>query len=146
VEDDSKRMPVAGTQPAYAVAEVDPIWPACPLHRSVMPGEDHAVSSPQLDNLCAGLHARPLFRQYELTPGEVLAWDRQQEGDLQRKHMFSVEIHFRLAMRAGNSPPHAAHSSMTNGPDDSADRPLRLCRLPSSVRMGSSLYWPLTTL
>jgi hypothetical protein len=85
-------MPVAGTQSAYTVAEVDAIRPACALHRSVMHGEDHAVSLLQLDNLRAGLHARPLLRQYELTPGEVLTWDRQQEGDLQGKHMFSVEI------------------------------------------------------
>ena len=73
---------MAGTKPAYAVTQVHTVWPARALHRSMMHREDHPVSLLQFDDLRAGLHARPLFRQDELATGEVLAWDREQEGDL----------------------------------------------------------------
>ena len=92
MENDSKRMPLAGSDAAYTMAQVDTVWPARSLHRPVTDREDHAVSLLQSDDLCAGLHSRSLFRQDELPAGEFLTWNREQEGDLQRKDMFSVNI------------------------------------------------------
>jgi hypothetical protein len=74
VENDSQRIPMAGSYAAYTMAQVDTVWPAGSLNRSVTDRENHSVTLLQSDDLGAGLHPRPLFRQHKLSAGEVLAW------------------------------------------------------------------------
>jgi hypothetical protein len=38
------------------------------------------------------LHPWPLFRQHELAPGEVLAGNRKEEGDLQRENEIPIHV------------------------------------------------------
>ena len=75
IMEDAKCIATVGMQSTYAMAQINPIGPACPLKGSVTHSEDHPVSLLQSDNLCAGLHARALFGKHELAAGEILLGD-----------------------------------------------------------------------
>ncbi len=55
-------------------------------------GEDHRVALPQWNHLRARLHARPLPGEHKLAASEVLAWLRQQDGDLERKGQLAIKV------------------------------------------------------
>ena len=57
-----------------------------------MHGEDDALALHERNDFRPRLHARPLLREHEFTPGEIVARTRQQEGDLQRKNVLAVEV------------------------------------------------------
>ena len=73
---------MSAAQPADAMAHVDAVDTAGSLRRTVMNGEGYGIALVERHHLGPRLHARPLFRQHELTTGEVLAWSRQQDGEL----------------------------------------------------------------
>ena len=72
VKDHPDGMAMAGAQPADAMAQINPVEPARPLHRSVMHSKSHRIALPQRNHFGARLHARPLFGQHELAAGEIL--------------------------------------------------------------------------
>ena len=74
------------------MSEVDPVYAASALNRTMVNGEDHSVALPQRHDLGARLHAGTLLGQHELAAGEVSSRLRQQDRDLQRKDMLAVEI------------------------------------------------------
>jgi hypothetical protein len=71
VKDDSEGEALAAFDPALAVAQIDAISPARPLHGPLARGEDDAVALGQRCDLRARLHARALLGQHELAAGEV---------------------------------------------------------------------------
>ena len=73
VKDHAERMAVPGTDPAYAMAEIDPISSARPLDRSHMHREGHRIALSERHHLGPGLHARALLREYELAAAEIAA-------------------------------------------------------------------------
>ncbi len=83
---------MAGTHPADAMAQVNAIEPARALHRPVMHSKDHRIALPQRHHLGPRLHPRPLLGQHELAAGEIAPWFRQQDRDLQRKHVLAIEV------------------------------------------------------
>jgi hypothetical protein len=89
---DSGRVALPGTDPAHAVAHVDPIGAARAIHRSMVDRKDHALALCQRHDLGARLHARPLLREHELPAGEVDLRPREQERELQREDMLAVDI------------------------------------------------------
>src|SRR5882757_10967162 len=92
VEDDAHREPLTRANAADAMAHVHAISAACTFHGSVMYGEDDAHSLPEWHNLHSRLHARPLFGERKLAAGKFLAGLRQQERDLKREDVFTVNI------------------------------------------------------
>src|ERR1700716_1805086 len=71
VKNHADGVAVAGAYPAHAVAEIDAVASASPLHRSDMYGERHPVALGQRHDFGARLHTRPLFGEDEFTPGKI---------------------------------------------------------------------------
>ena len=94
-------MAFARADAADAVAQVDAIKSAGALHRPVMHRKHHRVALTQRHHLGTRLHARPLLGQHELAAGEIAARLRQQDRDLQRKHMLAVEVLMQAVVVAG---------------------------------------------
>src|SRR5262250_414053 len=85
-------MALAGTHPAYAMAQDDAIPSFRTWHWPMMDREDDAVPLPERHHFNARLLARSLLREHEFTAREVVSWHRQEEGDLQREDMLAIEI------------------------------------------------------
>src|SRR5215218_1134850 len=82
MKDHAERMAVPGTDPAYAVAEIDPISSTRPLNRSHMHREGHRIALSERLHLGPGLHARALLRQYKLAAAEIAARFGQETRNL----------------------------------------------------------------
>src|SRR3954462_7541986 len=82
MKDHAERMAVPGTDPAYAMAEIDPISSARPLNRSHMHREGHRIPLSERHHLGPGLHARALLRQYKLAAAEIAARFGQETRNL----------------------------------------------------------------
>src|SRR5687768_3327349 len=50
VEDDTNRVTMTRTKAAHAVTQVDPIHPACALHRPMVDGEHYGVTLSERDH------------------------------------------------------------------------------------------------
>src|SRR5258708_3260632 len=87
---DSGGMPLPRTDPAHAVAHIDPIGAAGAGYRPMADRKDHALPSSQRHDLRARLQARSLLREHEVAAGEVDIRPRQQKCDLQRKDVLAV--------------------------------------------------------
>ncbi len=61
-------------------------------HRPLVDREDRRVAPVQRDHLRPGLHSWALFRQYQLPATKVLSRLGQQDGNLQGKHVFPIQI------------------------------------------------------
>src|SRR3989442_12798646 len=92
VKDDAESVAMAGTYPAHTVTCIHAIAPAAALHRPMTDRKDHAAATFERQDFSPRLHSRPLLGQHELAAREVVAGLGEQKRDLQRKHMFSVEI------------------------------------------------------
>src|SRR5665213_1068291 len=92
VKDHAEGMAVAGTDPADAMAEINAIVSARPRDRPVMHSKSHRIALRQRHHFRPRLHARPLLRQHEFAAGEISSRFRQQDRDLQREYVFTVEI------------------------------------------------------
>src|SRR4051794_25031114 len=92
MKNNSKRVPAAGGDPAYAVAHVDPVCATCAAHGSLMDGKDYGFPMLEVDDLRTRLKARPLLRQHELTALEITSGLRKQEDDLKREHVLAVKV------------------------------------------------------
>ena len=74
------------------MAHVDAIGAARALHRPLAHREDDPVALAERHHLGARLHARPLLGQHELAAGEVASGLGEQDRDLERKEMLSVDV------------------------------------------------------
>ena len=92
VENYTQGMTAAGSDPAYAMPQGDPITAPCALHGPLADWEYHPIATAQGHYLGARLHTWPLFRQHEFPACEIPARLRQQEGRLQGKNVFAVKI------------------------------------------------------
>src|ERR1700722_704116 len=97
----AQREALAAFDPAHAMAQIDAISPARPLHRPLAHREDDAVALRKRRDLRARLHARPLLGQYELAAGEVMARLGEQDRELQRKEMLAVHVLMQAIVVAG---------------------------------------------
>src|SRR6516164_4325103 len=82
VENDADGVAPARAEPAYAMAQVDAIAAARPLHRAMMHGKGHRVALGERHHFGTRLHARALLDQYELAALEIAPRFRQQGRDL----------------------------------------------------------------
>ena len=82
VKDDSEGEAFAASDPAHAVAQIDAIGPARPLHGAVAHGEDDPVALRKRRDLRARLHARALLGQHEFAAAEIMARLGEQNRDL----------------------------------------------------------------
>jgi hypothetical protein len=64
-------MAPAGSDPADAVAQIDPVRAFGALRRPVMNRKQHGVALLERHDLGAALHARPLLGQNEFAAGEI---------------------------------------------------------------------------
>src|SRR5580704_17083629 len=101
VKDDAKREAFAAFDPAHAMAQIDAISPARPLHRPLAHGKDDAVALRKRRDLRALLHARALLGQHEFAAGEVMARLGEQDRELQRKEMLAVHVLVQAMVVAG---------------------------------------------
>jgi len=92
VEDDTGRVAAPRPEATHAVPQIDSIDAARSVHGPVVNSEDHRVALPQRNYFWARLHSRPLLGQDELAASKVPAGLRQQDGDLERKGQFTVEV------------------------------------------------------
>src|SRR5258708_29295207 len=92
MENDANRIPVSPTDATDAVPEIDPIRPARTPHRSMVNRENDAVTVLKRYHHRPRLHARPLLRHHEFAAHEVLARLGQQDGELKRENMLTVEV------------------------------------------------------
>ena len=92
MENDANGMTVPGTDAADPMPQIDPIDSMRPLHRTVMDGESYGIALPQRNDLWSRLHARTLLSQYEFAAREISHRFRQQNRDLDREHVFPIEI------------------------------------------------------
>ena len=101
MKDHADGMAVAGADPADAMAQINAIEPARPLHRPVMHSKCHRVALPQRHHFGPRLHPRPLLGQHEFAAGEIATRFRQQYRDLQREHVLAIEILMQAIVVAG---------------------------------------------
>ena len=92
MEDHADGVAVAGTDPADAMAQINAVGPARPLHRPMMHSKRNRVALPERNHLGPRLHSRPLLCQHELAAFEIAARLRQQDRDLQREHVLAIEV------------------------------------------------------
>src|SRR5258708_36682472 len=92
MKDYAKHMPLSGMYAANAVSHLHAIAAARALHGSIVHREDDAASLVQRHDDGPRLPAGPLFREHEFPAREILCRLREQEGDLQREYVLSVEI------------------------------------------------------
>ena len=90
VEDDAGRVALAGQDPADAVPEIDAVESRCPLHRTVMYGEDYAVALAEGNHHRSRLHLRAPRGDDEFTASEIAARFRKQDGELEREDMLAI--------------------------------------------------------
>src|ERR1700674_5118876 len=88
----ANRVPMPRAQAAHAMAKIDAIDPTRPLHGPVVDSEHHSITLAQEHHFGARLHARPLFCHDEFSPGKVAPRLGKQNRDLNREHVFTVEI------------------------------------------------------
>ena len=88
----AQRMALTAANATHAMAKIDTVRAASALNRTTVDREDHGVTLTQRDDLGPRLHARSLLREHELAAGEICSGFRQQNRDLQRKHMLAVKI------------------------------------------------------
>jgi len=74
------------------MAQVDPVHPSRALHRSLAHREDNAISLEERNYFGPGLHPGALLRHHELTPGKILLRLGEQDRDLQRENVLTVDI------------------------------------------------------
>ena len=85
-------MTLAGADLADAMAQINAIEPARPLHRAVMHSKCHRVALPERHHFRPRLHPRPLFGEHEFAAGEIATGFREQYRDLQREHVLAIEV------------------------------------------------------
>src|SRR5687767_10583649 len=73
VEDDAEGMAMTRAEPADAVAEIDAVDTACPLHGARVDREHDSVALRERDHHCPRLHAGPLLGHHELAALENAA-------------------------------------------------------------------------
>src|SRR5215210_8134053 len=79
VKDHAERMAVAGTDPAYAMAKINPIGSARPLNRPDMHSKGDRIALAERHHFGPRLHARALLSQYEFASGKIAARLRQKD-------------------------------------------------------------------
>src|SRR5258706_14221263 len=89
---DPQRVAMPCEDPAHSMPHLHAIAAARALHRSIVNREYDAASLVQRHDDGPRLPAGPLFREHEFPAREILCRLREQEGDLQRDYMFSVQI------------------------------------------------------
>ncbi len=62
------------------------------LHRPVTHRKDHPVPQPERHDVDPRLLARPLLREHELAAREIATRHREQQGDLQREDVLTVDV------------------------------------------------------
>ena len=72
--------------------EIHAICAASALHGTIMNREHHAITLAKRHNDRSRLHTGPLLRHHEFATGKVFVGFRQQNGELEREHMFAVEV------------------------------------------------------
>src|ERR1051325_4223778 len=92
VEDHADSVAAARADPADSVSEIHPVGASRTLRRPVMNGEHHGVALAERHDHRARLHARTLLGDHEFAAGELAAWLGEQDGDLERKHVFAIEV------------------------------------------------------
>src|SRR5207253_8285835 len=92
VEDYSQCVPLAGANAAHPMPKVHAIDAARTPHRTIVYGEDDAISLAQRNHLGTGLHARSLLGHHELASMEISPGFGEKNRELQREDMLSVEI------------------------------------------------------
>jgi hypothetical protein len=74
MEDDAHCVPDSRPEAADSMPEIDSIYSARTLNRSMMNRECHGITLMKCHYFWPRLHARPLFRQNELSSREVSSW------------------------------------------------------------------------
>ena len=92
VEDNPHGVPHTGADAAHAVTEVHAVIALRSMHGPVMDCEGHSISLPKGHDFDAALHARPLFGQDKLAPGEVLPGLREENCHLDREYEIAIDI------------------------------------------------------
>src|SRR5882757_5175594 len=87
-----QRMPRPTPHPADPMPHIHPIHSSHTLHRPMMNSKNYRIALAQENNLGARLHPRSLLGQNELTARKILAWLRQKNRNLQRKHVLAIQI------------------------------------------------------
>src|SRR6266436_3513908 len=101
VKDHAYGVAVAGADLADAMAQINAIESARPLHRPVMHGKGHRIALSQRHYFGPRLHSRALLGEHEFAAGEITARFRQQDRDLQREHVFAIEVLMQAVVVAG---------------------------------------------
>src|SRR5262245_21488967 len=102
VKDDSDGMTPARAHSADTMAKIHAIAALGALDGPVVHGEGDRIALPERHHLGAGLHSGPLLGEHELAAGEIDAWFRQKDRDLDRKGELAVEILMQAVEVAGN--------------------------------------------
>jgi len=92
VEDDARSIALAGAKPADTVPHIDTVDSASALDRPVVNCKDHRITLAQRNDLGSGLHSGSLFSEDKLAANKVAAWLGQENGDLEGKDVFAVEV------------------------------------------------------
>jgi len=92
MENDAECVALARSQTTNAVPEICAVESALAANRSVVDSERHGVSFRESNDLCARLHARTLLHKSEFPTGKVPSRLRQENGDLDRKYVFAIQI------------------------------------------------------
>ncbi len=92
MEDNAEGMALSRAQSADAMAEIDPVRTSLALYRAVVNGESHGITLSQGHHLWPRLHAGSLLGEDKFPTRKITARLRQQDCDLNRKHMLAVKI------------------------------------------------------
>ena len=92
MKDDADDVPQPRTEPAHTVPEVDLIDAPASPDGPTPDGEDHPVALPKRHDFRPGLHPGPLLGHHELPSGEIAARLGQQNRDLQREHVLTIDV------------------------------------------------------
>src|SRR5438477_3881243 len=101
VEDYSQRVPLSGANAAYPMPKIHAIYATRTPHRTIVYGEDDAISLAQRNHLGTRLHAWSLLGHHELASMEVSPGFGEKYRELQRENMHSVEILMQTVVIAG---------------------------------------------
>src|ERR1700739_358895 len=71
VKDHAYGMAVAGAYPAHAMAQVNTVGAARPLHRAMMHSKGDRISLRERHHFGARLHTRPLLGQHEFATSKI---------------------------------------------------------------------------
>jgi hypothetical protein len=72
--------------------EIHAIHTSSTLHRTIVNGEHYTIAPTKWYHLGPGLHSRALLRHDELATIEVPTGLREEDRQLQREDMFSIEV------------------------------------------------------